>query len=743
MKLYKRQTAVLMALIIAVSAGTSTIYAGLPVAIGDEAMYVNLDFYGKAENVSVVKSYSMNGTKEVVDYGNYTDIINMTNYAQGKMEEGKVSFNFDENEDVDRFYFEGKMENNQVNLPWNFDVSYKLNGVQIAADKLPGKSGLVEIEVHAIPNPNTNLYYKNNMLLQVGTVVNADDVLSLEAPGAQIQSLGNRKLVLFMALPQEDQTFTIRIGSDDFEFSGVEMMMIPATLSQMDDIKELRETKEKIEDSADAMSESMDVILDTLDGLQSGFASTITGLQSLEEARATISSSKGQVYDSADIALEDLKEFADTVEPLIPHIDNSKTMLTEINESLNNAVSTLKQLKPQLATLSTTIDKTNKDVAGLKAMVEEMKANEKDRETLFTDIVYQMTCIGDDMDDLYDNMDDLGKATDTLYELLWDLPHINNIPLDTTNIDPSVLAGSGVSDVAGVYIILSSMQGSLNGIASTVNEDLDEISTSIESVRGEAYNLTKPLKDLTTTGASVSKTGGNLADTMAGLLKLTDKYMTSAEDHSDDIISLLDDANSIGEVAGNITDICQTLIENVDELNGILNEHEAGMEETAEQCSALLTTSVKSLNDTYSFLKTFEDVAKTSGDSLDVGTQQTITGLMQALEESMTGLAQAPVLKNSKDTVKNLIDDEWDKYSEDENGLLNIDTSESPVSFTSSQNGAPESVQVIIRTKEISKDSEDDDIDLEALNAKDNGTFWGRIASIFKKIWSLATGVFS
>ncbi|MGE4213950.1 MAG: hypothetical protein AB7E42_04130 [Anaerotignaceae bacterium] len=741
MKLYKKKTAILMALIIAVSAGTSSAYAGLPVATGDEAMYVNLDYYGKAENVSVVKSYSMNGTKEVVDYGDYTDIINMTNYSQAITQDGKVSFNFDE--DVDRFYFEGKMKNNQANLPWNFDVTYKLNGVPVQADTLPGKAGLVEIEIHAIPNPNTNPYYKNNMILQVGTAVNADEVLSLEAPGAQIQSLGNKKAVVFMALPQEEQTFIIRIGSDDFEFAGVEMMMIPVTLSQMEDIKELKETKEKIEDSADAMSDSMDVILDTLDGLQSGFASTVTGLQSLDEARETISNSKGKVYESGDIAAEDLKEFSAAIEPLVPHIDNSKTMLNEVNTSLNTTVSTLKELKPQLNDLSIALEKTQTDVDGLKTMVEEMKANEKDRKEMFTEIVYQMTCISEDMDDLYDNMDDLGKATDDLYKLLWNLPHIDNIPIDTTDIDASALAGAGVSDVAGVYITLSTIQGKLNDIASVVNEDLDEVSTAIEELRGKAYTLTKPLKDLTTTGASVSKTGGDLTDTMAKLTKLTDKYMTSAEDHGDDVVSLLDNADEICGVAGNITDTCQTLIDNVDELNGILNEHEAGMEETAQECSALLTTSVKSLNDTYSFIKTFEEVAKTSGNSLDVGTQKTISGLVQALEESMTGLAQAPVLKNSKDTVKNLIDDEWDKYSEDENGLLNIDTSESPVSFTSSKNIAPKSVQVIVRTQEITKDSVEDDVDLEAMNAKDNGTLLGRIAGIFKKIWSGITGIFS
>jgi hypothetical protein len=741
MKHFKRQISVLIALTMAASAGTSFVYAAAPVPTDDEAMYVNLDYYGAAENVSVVKSYSMNGTNKVVDYGDYTDIINMTNYAEAKTEDSKVSFNFDDA--VDRFYFEGKMKNEQVNLPWNFDVTYKLNGVLTAADKLVGKVGLVEIEVHAIPNPNANAYYKNNMILQVGTAVNADEVLSLEAPGAQIQSLGNKKAVLFMALPQEEQTFTIRIGSNDFQFSGLAMMMLPVTLSQMDDIKELKEAKEKIQDSADAMSDSMDVILNTLGGLESGLSSTVTGLQSLDEARQTISNSKGKVYESGDIALEDLKEFSAAIEPLVPHIDNSKTMLNEVNTSLNSSVSTLKDLQPQLKSLSATVDKTNTDVEGLKAMVEEMKANEKDREALFTEIVYQMTSIGEDMDDLYDNMDDLGKATDILYDLMWDLPHINNIPIDTTAINPSALAGAGVSDVAGTYITLSSIQGSLNSLADSVNEDLDEVSNTIEEVRGQAYTLTKPLKDLTTTGASVSKTGGDLADTMAKLVKLTNKYMTSAEDHSDDIISLLDDADEIGEAAGNITDKCQTLIDNVDEMNGILNAHELGMEETASECSALLTKSVKALDDTNSFIKTFEEVAKTSGNSLDVGTQKTISGLTESLQQSISGLAQAPVLRNTKDTVKGLIDDEWDKYSEDENGLLNIDTSESPVSFTSSQNPAPKSVQIIVRTKEITKDSLKTDVDLEALNQKDNGTLLGRIANIFKKIWSVATGVFS
>ena len=66
-----------------------------------------------------------------------------------------------------RFYYQCTMGNDQVTLPWDFDVSYKLNGVPANADQLAGASGLIEINVKATPNDNADLYYRNNMMLMV------------------------------------------------------------------------------------------------------------------------------------------------------------------------------------------------------------------------------------------------------------------------------------------------------------------------------------------------------------------------------------------------------------------------------------------------------------------------------------------------------------------------------------------------------------------------------------------------
>ena len=62
------------------------------------------------------------------------------------------------------FYYKGELDAKKVALPWNFDVSYKLNGVPKNADELAGASGLIEIHIDAKFNDSAdvNEYYKNN-----------------------------------------------------------------------------------------------------------------------------------------------------------------------------------------------------------------------------------------------------------------------------------------------------------------------------------------------------------------------------------------------------------------------------------------------------------------------------------------------------------------------------------------------------------------------------------------------------
>ena len=58
----------------------------------DEAYYVNLDSYGNPTDAAVVKSYALNGANEVVDYGSYDSVENLTNGIKPEISDGKVRF---------------------------------------------------------------------------------------------------------------------------------------------------------------------------------------------------------------------------------------------------------------------------------------------------------------------------------------------------------------------------------------------------------------------------------------------------------------------------------------------------------------------------------------------------------------------------------------------------------------------------------------------------------------------------
>ena len=73
--------------------------------------------------------------------------------------------------------------------------------------------------------------------------------------------------------------------------------------------------------------------------------------------------------------------------------------------------------------------------------------------------------------------------------------------------------------------------------------------------------------------------------------------------------------------------------------------------------------------------------------------------------------------------------------------LLNMDSTAQAVSLTSSENPAPQSIQVLIRTQEI-KESEDEAAP-EAAHEAPKSTFWGRVAQMFRDFWNAVTGIFS
>ena len=105
----------------AVDNGVSPVY--------DEAYYAMTDYYGNLTEGSVVKSYLTNGYSTLTDYGQYDEVLNLTDGTVPSSAGGMTTFRFDAGTAPSHFYFEGKTTRPFEALPWTLAVSYKLNGV--------------------------------------------------------------------------------------------------------------------------------------------------------------------------------------------------------------------------------------------------------------------------------------------------------------------------------------------------------------------------------------------------------------------------------------------------------------------------------------------------------------------------------------------------------------------------------------------------------------------------------------
>ena len=374
MKYSRRITAAVLAgLMLCTNIGGANEVYGAPAGVDvDETMYVNLDYYGKTSKVNVVKSCNFNGNTEYTDYGTYENVVNMSSSVAPQIGDGTVTWTMPADQ-TGRFYYQCTMGNDQVTLPWDFDVSYKLNGVPANADQLAGASGLIEINVKATPNDGAREYYRNNMLLMVAVPVDLSKCYSVDAEGAQTQNLGETTAVVFTALPGEEGDYTVRIGTDSFETIGVIMAMAPGTVEDLQHIKDLKEAKDTWQDAGDELYDSLEQMAKSVESMRDGVNQVQSGLQSAESARQTWSGSKDEILAGNDQTLAALTAMSGQMETMVPHLQTAKDSAEVVHNGMNNIVDTLGQMQDPLRKLHTRLKHVENSMDSLSTELPEIQ----------------------------------------------------------------------------------------------------------------------------------------------------------------------------------------------------------------------------------------------------------------------------------------------------------------------------------------------------------------------------------
>jgi len=726
----------------------------------DEAYYATLDYYGNLTEGSVVKSYALNGATALTDYGTYDEVVNLTDGTVPATKNGTTTFDFSGEDAPSHFYFEGKTAAPFADLPWTITMSYTLNGVPTKAEDLAGKTGTVDINLNILPNKAASDYAKNNYTLEAMAMFNQDDILSLKAEGAQVQLVGNLRTVLFLALPGEEQHFTIEVGADDFTFDGMTFLMVPATLSQLDQIAELSDRKDELEDDYEKLNDSLDTTLGALNNMTGSLNASAKGLDELNKARGTISAGKGSIYDGIDTSKLDMESIAALLDPVAAQVQSASETLKEskdILQTMNDVTFSLRTELSQTQNALKNLEDNGDDLKKLASDMESLKGSLRKLESELRKIDDISTGTPSDMQNLADTLynsyaaakaasgdeasyfktifkaqryddttatgmaaacatnntavisaaDPSGKLL-TAYQQLYPLyyVYVNTSPATFKVFCVQVLTGQGVSAAdaetqATLLNEIHSISGNIDDATSSVNDTLSKIKTPTANVVGE---------------------------------------LASICDEMDVLYNLIDEAQDLAHIGQSATQKADVILSDLNGLENLLNAYEPKAQESLKTLEDLSTTASGSIRNAEKLITDTENLARTSGAQLDAGTKQTLEGLSSALRRTAAALATSKDIKAAKDNLDSIVTDTWDEHTGDVDNLLNMDSTAPAESLTSDQNPTPQSVQVLIRSQEIKVPDKDEDETAAA--AADKGSFWSRVGQMFKDFWSSITGIF-
>ena len=734
MKFRKRVTAsVLTAALLCGSAGSCVPVYGAPAGADvDETMYVNLDYYGKTTKVNVVKGVNLNGLGEITDYGNYTNVENMSTSDVPVLGDGSVTWNLPEDQNG-RFYYKCTMDNDQVVLPWDFDVSYKLNGVPADGDKLAGASGLIEIHVKATPNDNAKLYYRNNMMLMVTVPVDMSKCYSVDADGAQIQSLGSTTAAVFSALPGEEGDYTVRIGTDSFETTGVIMAMAPGTIDDLNHIKDLKEAKNTWKDAGDALYDSLEQMAKSVESMRDGINQVQSGVSSAESARQKWSASKDSILAGNDQTLESLTALSAQLETLVPHLQTAKDAAETVHNSMGDIVNTMGDMQEPLRKMYNRLRNISSSSQSLGEQLDDVRddmawliQNNAQFQVQTTTILEVLPGLIEDLQD-YD-LDDL-EDEDT--RSIADDPEpekdsttdsgVNTVQEDKNTGDASGEASDGKDTASEKDSGTADAEDSKdNGDAGSDTEDTQILSRA---------HIEKHEVPLLTASSSVD---------LVTLYKMLSKIDKDSREFTQTASSLMDNVGDAAQYGADLTDSMDLMIEDLTALHDSLDMYYPDLQASLDDLSELVNRTTDAMNKGVATLTIVQNTLKATSGDIDDAAKNSLRGSMELLDKSLNILDSTTGVRIAGRTMKDVMDEQLDKFDTD-NRFLFIDPSEDKVSFTSDKNPAPKTLQVVLRTDEISLDDEEHketDAETEKVNERECGMFWyrcGRRLSLFSK----------
>lgn len=325
-----------MSAMMAVMLPATSVLAAVPEK--EQTVYVNADENGNSQDVIVSNWLKNQGNEqELTDKTNLTDIQNVKGDETFEQKsDGTIVWNTDGGD----IYYQGKT---QEELPVSVKLTYYLDGKEISAKDLAGKSGKLKIridyenkskEVKEIQGKQEEIC--TPFMMMTAMILPAETFSNVEITNGQIISDGNNDIAVGVGFPGLAESLKLQdveelkdvdfpdyaeLTADVKDFS-LAMTATVATTGLLDDLdlanvnstEDLKEQMETLADSSQALvkgSSELQSGIATLDSSADTFVSGLTkvddGTAALKNGIDTMNSKKGELLDGVTKLTDGMK----------------------------------------------------------------------------------------------------------------------------------------------------------------------------------------------------------------------------------------------------------------------------------------------------------------------------------------------------------------------------------------------------------------------------------------------------
>ncbi|MGN1302178.1 MAG: hypothetical protein ACI4VO_00770 [Clostridia bacterium] len=297
---------------------TITSYMTIPVfaASKTETVYSNLDSNGKAYK-TIVSTQLTNEDKsdEITDISNLLNIENTNGDETFKKEGNQIVWDSNGN----NIYYKGESDKQ---LPVECKITYELNGEEISAEELKGKSGNVKIKInytnnekHIVSINGKQVTMYTPFIIVAGTKIDNAKNKNIQITNGKIVDNGESTLAVGIAMPgmQENigiskskidipEEIEISMETEDFEMGNIIAVVAVKGIDE-DLTSDLNSMYSQINELANASNE----ILAGANQLKEGTSELVSGVDQLKDGTGAAYAGSKQIKDEVEESTKNLK----------------------------------------------------------------------------------------------------------------------------------------------------------------------------------------------------------------------------------------------------------------------------------------------------------------------------------------------------------------------------------------------------------------------------------------------------